>query len=146
MLLASALVQAGCSVIFVEGPPKQHRQMPYFACSTSYAPPVVDTVVGGLGAVSALGNAHVEDSVRITSLILAATLGASAAYGYTQVCRCRSASDELAARMFVPPPAPPAPPTVPVAPPLVAPVPPTPAPAGATLPTPAVPQPRAPQP
>jgi hypothetical protein len=102
-LLIGALVQAGCSFIFVEGPPARHREMPYFACSTSNAPPVLDTVVGGLAAMSATAPAaNTESSARISQAVMAAALAASAIYGYTQVSRCDDAYLELADRMYVP--------------------------------------------
>ncbi len=118
VLLAAACAQAGCSFIFVEGPPDRHEQMPYFACSTSKAPPVLDTVAGGLYAASAaIPSNKTTETARIGAAVLAAGLAASAIYGFTQVGQCDEAYAALAARMYVPNPAPP--PSQPVLPPPV---------------------------
>jgi hypothetical protein len=131
VLLAAACAQAGCSFIFVEGPPERHEQMPYFACSTSNAPPVLDTVAGGLYAVAAaVPSDKTTDSARIAQAVLAAGLAVSAIYGYTQVSRCDEAYAALSARMYVPNPTPPPPP--PALPPPV----PAPAPSPPVLPSP----------
>ena len=40
-------VLAGCSFVFVSGPPANHREVPAFECSTSRVVPILDTVWTG---------------------------------------------------------------------------------------------------
>jgi hypothetical protein len=130
--LAASLSLGGCSFIFSEGPPAQHRRLPYFDCSSSYAPPVLDTIWGalnGLAAVSVLGRSEEawkrdqttsRSSVIAVGLIWLAVSGSSAIYGYSKVGACREAKDELILRYARPPgprawpPPPPADPSPPV--------------------------------
>jgi hypothetical protein len=122
----------GCSFIFSEGPPPNHERLPYFDCSTSYAPPVLDTIwaaANGLGAASAAGtseakwnaeNSTSRDAVIAVGLIWLGVSGASAIYGYNKVASCRQAKDQMMLRMmqrqqqppqtWPPPPGYPAPP------------------------------------
>ena len=115
--MALANLASGCSFIFTDGPPSYHRQLPYFDCSSSYAPPVLDTiwaVASGLGAVAAVAddNSNSEfgspsDSER--SFAIAANLawltlfGTSSYYGYTRVQECKDAKTELIVRISRPP-------------------------------------------
>jgi hypothetical protein len=58
---------AGCSWIFTEGPPANHATLPYFNCSTSYAPPVLDTIWGGLNATAVLLSLSQVERTRSSS-------------------------------------------------------------------------------
>ena len=110
--LTTAVSFSGCSFIFSEGPPPNHQQLPYFDCSTSYAPPVLDTIWGGLngiGALTALGTSEAEwqsnntsdrSTVIAVGLIWLAVSGASAVYGYQKVGACRNAKDQYMLRMM----------------------------------------------
>jgi hypothetical protein len=133
--LLTSLSVSGCSFIFSEGPPPNHQRLPFFDCSTSYAPPVLDTVFGGLfalSAVSVVGTSDTEwkrenpatetsrSSVIVVNVVMLGLLGASAIYGYSKVGQCRPAKDQLMLRMMRPaaPQAwPPPPPGYPAPPP-----------------------------
>jgi hypothetical protein len=109
---------SGCSYIFTSGPPPNHQQLPYFDCSTSYVPPVLDTVwagLNGLGAIIALSRSEEEwkreqstASDRSTAiavgLIWLAVSGSSAIYGYQKVGQCKPAKEQLMMRMMRPQP------------------------------------------
>jgi hypothetical protein len=89
----------GCSFFFSRGP-SAPDSFPYFDCSTSYAPPVLDTVWAGLNGLAAASAAFTSEeewtgrydrSVVFTSgFIWLAVSGASAAYGYEKVGECRA--------------------------------------------------------
>jgi hypothetical protein len=107
------LLSSGCSFIFSEGPPPQHRALPYFDCSSSYAPPVLDTVWGGinlLGAAMAAGQTDADYADKEVSrgatigigLAWVALSGASAIYGYKKVDECRQAKEQLMLRQQMP--------------------------------------------
>src|SRR5688500_2702028 len=101
----------GCSFIFSEGPPAGHRQMPYFSCSQSYAPPILDTVGAGFNAINLItalssenrsaGDVSREFSVGL-GLVGLGISGASAIYGYRKVGQCKQAKDELLLRYRAP--------------------------------------------
>lgn len=104
--LALALGTTGCSWIFTQPPPAQHAQMPYFDCSTSYAPPVLDTIWGGLNFVGAtLALAGRDDEYENRPLTIGAgfawtvVAAASAYYGYTRVAECNEAKTQLMLRL-----------------------------------------------
>jgi hypothetical protein len=166
----------GCSFIFSEGPPAQHQMMPYFDCSSSYAPPVIDTLWGGLNLVGAFiamsaseedwrarGNRVSRGAAIGVGLAWAALSGSSAVYGYNKVGQCKQAKNELQLRHLEGPPGrpppgyqtpgypPPGPPRAPGPPPPAepttpAPAPTPPAPADPAEPPPATPPPPAPTP
>src|SRR6266704_3769992 len=46
-LVMLVMGSAGCSLIFVDGPPQQHRTLPYFDCTSSNIAPVADFIVAG---------------------------------------------------------------------------------------------------
>jgi len=112
--VVTSLSISGCSFIFSEGPPPNHQRLPYFDCSTSYAPPVLDTIWGGLnglGAIAAMGSSDEEwkadqgsdrSTVIGVGLVWLAVSGASAIYGYSKVGQCREAKDQLMLRMMRP--------------------------------------------
>jgi hypothetical protein len=109
ILMSGLLVFPGCSFIFSEGPPANHQRLPYFDCSTSYAPPVIDTVWAGLQGLNALGaaatseqewNADISRGAVIgVALFWVALSGSSAIYGYNKVGNCRQAKNELMLRL-----------------------------------------------
>jgi len=118
LALTLTMPQMGCSFIFTEGPPPNHEQMPYFDCSTSYAPPVLDSIWAGLngfGAILALATSEAEwqrerDVDRkvaiISGLLWLGLSGASAMYGYREVGACKAATQQLMLRLGRPPGAP----------------------------------------
>jgi hypothetical protein len=104
-------VGAGCSFVFVDGPPANHRKLPYFNCTTSNTLPIVDLAVGGLLAastVSSYQDGSSTSSGEMTAIAVAvgeaALFGASAIYGFNKTSSCREAHTELMARL--PPSAP----------------------------------------
>jgi hypothetical protein len=100
-LLASS---SGCSLIFVDGPPAQHRQLAYFECTSSNFAPVVDMVIGGAEGVAVLGSAANSSasfhntSDLIAPAIAAAAFVASGIIGFRRVADCKEATNALALR------------------------------------------------
>ena len=109
----------GCSLIFTEGPPAQHRQMPYFDCSSDYGGPAGDlafaAIFSGAGVYTATQsnedfkrqNPDITKGAAIASdLVAGALIAGAAVYGIMKVNRCREAQRELAARItrLAPPP------------------------------------------
>jgi hypothetical protein len=106
MVIAN-LSSAGCSFIFSESPPPNHRQMTYFKCASNIAPPIVDAAwagVNGLAAAGALVDPKTErrGATIGVGLTWLAVSGAAALYGFHKVGECRSATRELMARMAPP--------------------------------------------
>ncbi len=124
---AVASVASGCSFMFSEGAPDNHPALATFSCGDQFAPPVVDTVVGGVSAYIAAHAAATEDAtvakafpqdqgqvrhdqnVAIGLFTTFAALDlASALYGYSSVKSCREAKEsrayELARARVLPPP------------------------------------------
>jgi hypothetical protein len=106
LVAAASLGAGGCSFIFVDGPPTQHKKMPYFDCTSSNALPVIDVVIAGaegLAAASALASRSQYDSSYVTSeavtqLGVAALFAASGISGLSKTSSCREAKDELLLR------------------------------------------------
>jgi hypothetical protein len=109
-----ALGANGCSFVFAGGPPANHRELKYFDCPTSHAPPIIDTVVAVTGGAVTflawgLGTALASDSGGSANTILLAGIplvllpAASAIYGYSKGGDCRDAKAELVARIYAPP-------------------------------------------
>jgi hypothetical protein len=126
---------SGCSFLFVNGPPDNHKAMPYFDCTSSVAAPVLDTVwagLNGLGAASAAsasdaqwkaqGQSNERGTVAVVGLVWLMISGASAIRGYQLTSDCREAKGQLAARLTQPRPSRPGIPLAPGAPPVLAPV------------------------
>ncbi|HEV3032521.1 MAG TPA: hypothetical protein VG319_12825 [Polyangia bacterium] len=107
---AAVCLASGCSFMFSEGPPDDHRALESFQCGESYAPPVVDTIAAGvlsLGAINAAATKEMrvamarpidqptvrrDQNVAIgTSAAFAALAAAGAVYGYRAVGDCRRA-------------------------------------------------------
>jgi hypothetical protein len=119
----------GCSFIFSEGPPDDHRERATFLCGESHAPPVLDSVGAGLFALSAMGlqsgkEKAVSDAaamgkdpvqtrhdINVSTGVVVAFAAidiASAIYGYRAVGECRAAQElrvaETARARWLPPP------------------------------------------
>jgi hypothetical protein len=86
----------GCSFLFVQPPPKNYDGRGRLACTTSKAPPVLDTLFTLTNVVSTLyvaGQDNVPDQgARVTlGLTVAGIWLASAIYGYTGTSECEAA-------------------------------------------------------
>jgi hypothetical protein len=113
LLVALASGSGGCvSFLGVSGPPADHRERPAFACTESYASPIIDTVlaaagttltVGIAGVGQALGSVH-YDRLAILAVGTVVLPTASAVYGYSKVGECRDAQSEAMRRPSLPPP------------------------------------------
>ena len=107
LTLCAALltVSAGCSFAFVDGPPTNHRKLPFFSCTTSNTLPIVDLVIGGALAASSVGVIDGSGSGSNTTATVAVAVGeaalfaASAIYGFNKTSACRDASAELLGRL-----------------------------------------------
>ena len=104
-LCALVVSAGGCSYVFVDGPPKNHAQLPYFECSSSKAWPVLDVVLAaslGVGASAAFvdrGSSSGDSSEAVIAAAEAALFAISALTGYQRVGECREAKDQLIARL-----------------------------------------------
>jgi hypothetical protein len=125
MLLALVLggLGAGCSFIFMEGPPEDHAKSVYFDCTSTYGLSVADgffALSGGAAAGAALSQSKQayadknsgasRNAAAGVDLTLAVGMAASALYGVVQATRCDRAKEALKARIFMqalhPPPPP----------------------------------------
>jgi hypothetical protein len=130
-LFLAAVTTSGCSAIFTKGPPLDHAYNSHFDCSTSYAPPILDTIWAGLngaGAAIALSKSDAEwertqandrAATIAVGLTWLAVSGVSAIYGYKMVSDCNEAKEPRRHPRFplpietppaperMPPPAPP---------------------------------------
>src|SRR5258708_26979607 len=59
---AAICLASGCSFMFSEGAPDDRRARESFQCAESYAPPVVDTIAGGLLALGAINAAASKET------------------------------------------------------------------------------------
>jgi len=104
-LCGLVLTGGGCSYVFVDGPPKNHAQLPYFECSSSKAWPVLDVVLAaslGVGASATFvdhGSSSGDTSEAVIAAAEAALFAVSALTGYQRVGECREAKDQLIARL-----------------------------------------------
>lgn len=107
----------GCSFIFTQGPRRDYREHAYVDCSTTMAPPVIDTIFGGLLGIGAAvvatsppGRNQSDGNHRLVSAIAiaeAAVAAGSAVYGYQRTAACRNAKAQVAkTQTFAPPPGP----------------------------------------
>lgn len=167
LALVTSLALTGCSFLFTSGPPAQHRQLPYFECSTSRAAPIADTIFGvaqvvGIAITASQSEAEFNKANEVTeggrdpiikrntsiglSVLFGAMWGLSAYTGYARTSACRAAKNELLIRASTgqynygtgPQPQPYAPQPQPYAPP-PRPYPPAPAPAPEPAPDPSAP-------
>jgi hypothetical protein len=127
--VALATSAGGCSFIFSEGAPDDHRTRATFVCGESHVPPILDTVGAGLLALSAVGaqSAKEKDVANAAAMgkdpvqtrhdinvqiglaaAFAAVDVASAIYGYHAVGSCNEAQElrlaEAARARWLPPP------------------------------------------
>lgn len=133
--VATCLSFAGCSFLFSKGPPPNYQRVSFLDCSTSVAPPVLDTLwagLNGLGALAASGKTdeqwQADGQKTSRSTVLGVGVfwfvisGFSAIYGYKAASDCKDATSELmnrpAPRQYRQswPPPPPSPPREPQAP------------------------------
>jgi hypothetical protein len=105
LLAALAVVPAGCSLAFVNGPPPNHQKLAYFDCSSSRALPTLDVLVAGAATVDAIpgvaNGASGLSSNRANLAVFgteAALFAASAIYGYSKTAECREAQSEMLKR------------------------------------------------
>jgi hypothetical protein len=114
-----AVATNGCSFLFSEGPPPDHRELRYFDCDSTYFLPATDAFLGAWGVgvlVASAFNPYAPAPVGpdgapagpssgtpVSALLLlgAATLVplTSAVYGYKKMGSCRDAKAELAVRL-----------------------------------------------
>lgn len=116
----------GCSFLFVNGPPPDHKTSSFFGCTSSNTIPIVDLAFAAgsvLEAVEGGTATQTQDygtttgsrtGEAITFGVTAAVLAASAAYGFNKTSQCRDALADLVRRTPPPTPA--------LAPPLAPPV------------------------
>lgn len=103
-------VEGGCSFAFSKGPPRRHREMAAFECSTSRFPPAVDAMatLSGLAAAGLLARDAQAHDRSGGLLVPAALVGAglylvSSVYGGLKVRGCTKALEELQIRNQQPP-------------------------------------------
>jgi hypothetical protein len=109
-LCASVLLVTlgGCSFVFVDAPPAQHKKLPYFSCTSSNALPVLDLVLGGLIGLAAVEAVRNESSGSTfegdawVGVAEAAAFAASGLYGLSKTSACREAQGELMTRLNTP--------------------------------------------
>jgi hypothetical protein len=143
--MLAGMSDVGCSFMLTKGPPVEHARLWHFDCSTSYAPPVLDTIwagLNGLGMAVALSTSEADwkrtqnndqSTTAMVGLVWLAVSGSSAIYGYKTVNDCNQAKERYHPRYPAPdatpparsllilprpsvPPAPAAPPVPPTAP------------------------------
>jgi hypothetical protein len=115
LCVALLTLSAGCSFIFVDGPPANHKKLPFFTCTQSNTLPIVDLVIGGAMAASTVGEldsgSGTSSSMNTATVAVAvgeaALFAASAIYGFGKTSACREANVEMMARLPVGPTAPP---------------------------------------
>lgn len=112
----SFVAMAGCSFVFVSGPPANHRELPTVDCSTSRVVPILDTVWTALMTLNLIGAASTDDAQwdknfepndppfsrkagMVTYAVAAAAGGAGMVYGYLKTGACRRAKAEWTLRM-----------------------------------------------
>ena len=105
---------SGCSLAFVDAPPRDHASRHFFDCTSSMLAPGLDATLAGimaLGVAGAMSDGSHDSQSVVDGTVLAAGALASATYGYLRVSRCREAKDALSERLLdtpylgVPPPA-----------------------------------------
>lgn len=109
LVLCTLFLAAGngaCSFAFVDGPPKSHRQLNYFTCTSSNALPTVDLILGAGSAVEAVAFVSARSSGQTSMTTAAAVAAAEAAVfvasaiaGYGRTSDCREATDALQVRL-----------------------------------------------
>jgi len=94
---------SGCSLAFVDAPPRDHASRHFFDCTTSMLAPGLDASLAALMALGVAGTvsdgSH-DSSQVLDGTVLAAGALASATYGYLRVSRCRDAKEKLSERLL----------------------------------------------
>jgi hypothetical protein len=103
LLVASSSIS--CSLLFVDGPPAQHRSLPFFDCTSSRVAPVVDITLGALYGIAAVdvyaSTGGPNDTFEgVAPVALTALALGSALYGFKKVSACREAVDDLTVRLY----------------------------------------------
>jgi hypothetical protein len=103
LVSSSCILLANCSFIFSQGPPIGAADVSGFICSTSYAPPILDTVAAGLNVVTlgaglTVANNRHFSNVNQPAFIVGQALSigawtASAVYGYITRDQCEVAQE-----------------------------------------------------
>ncbi len=101
LILLLAASSTGCSLAFTSGPPKESERGPVFSCTTSYLAPILDLVWVGY-ALSATA-AEKTGGAGGGDIALSALWIGSAAYGFRNVSRCKTAIEEATRRETVRP-------------------------------------------
>lgn len=114
ILLACLAALPGCSMLFVDGPPPDYAQRPYFDCTTSRLAPVTDTIfaafygLGGVAVAAAPSDFEIDSSTRTSVAVVyigwATFLAVSAVGGFNDTDACDAATDELNQRRSAQPP------------------------------------------
>jgi hypothetical protein len=94
---------SGCSLAFVDAPPRDHASRHFFDCTTSMLAPGLDATMAGimaLGVVGAMSDGSHDSTSAVDGALLAAGALASATYGYLRVSRCRDAKEKLSERLL----------------------------------------------
>jgi len=103
LIVLAGWANAGCSFLFVDGPPAKHQKMPYFECTSGRGWPIVDTVIGvsvGLGAAAAIDEPGSQNrSEAFIAAAEAALFLASTVYGFSKTSECREAKEALLLRL-----------------------------------------------
>jgi hypothetical protein len=103
LIVLAGWANAGCSFLFVDGPPEKHRKMPYFECTSGRGWPIVDGVIGasvGIGVAAQMGSADNQGrSEAVIGAAEAALFLASTVYGFTKSAECREAKEALMLRL-----------------------------------------------
>ena len=123
-----AMTVGGCSFVFSDAPPGNHRELRYFDCDSSRLFPATDTLIGAVGAAEVAYEAFRPEpgagsvapspgggpapmgpskasvgTLLLVAIPLVAIPVGSAAYGYKRAARCRDAKTELAGRLMASP-------------------------------------------
>jgi hypothetical protein len=94
---------SGCSLAFVDAPPRDHASRHFFDCTTSMLAPGLDATMAGimaLGVVGAMSDGSHDSTSVVDGTLVAAGALASATYGYLRVSRCRDAKERLSERLL----------------------------------------------
>lgn len=106
--IAALAMTGGCSWIFVQPLPAEHRSFSVANCTSNRAPPVLDTLFATTNVLAAL-YVGTEDNVTNKGTAVGVGLGVallwalSAGYGYAHTSECEEAQEEDG-RGYRPPP------------------------------------------
>jgi len=109
LLVAMTPGLAGCSLLFTKAPPQGYEQMNSFNCTESQVAPVLDVVWGGLNLLGTLmiasePEAYQDASQRmVVGFAWTALSATSAAVGFSNTTKCRTAMAQAEARHPVDP-------------------------------------------